>query len=258
MVEVTILGSSSGDPSPDRACSSLLVNTGDRLYQFDAGEGVSASILKNGIDHSQIRAIIISHSHADHIAGLFLEVQMMYLAGRKEPMRIYLPHEAVEPVRQFMLAAYLLPEKLGFEIGLYSLDEIQGIDDDLIAFYAHNNRHLESYKEIIKDNGYPNRMQCYSFAVIADEKKIVYSGDVKSFDDYAPLLNDCRLLITEGFHVDLEKMLAEAAQKGIDRIVLTHLRNEDYNRQETIKSLAEKNGIRRFEIAFDGLKIRIS
>lgn len=258
MVEITILGSSSGDPSPDRACSSLMIDTDNHLYQFDAGEGVSSSILKNGIDHSRIRAIIVSHAHADHLAGLFLEMQMMEVAGRKAPIRIYLPGEAVESVRQFLLASYLFPEKIGFEAGLYSLDEIQGMDDDLIAFYAHNNRHLERYQEVIREGGYSNRMQSYSFAVIADEKKIVYSGDVKSFNDYAPLLNDCRLLITEGYHVEIEKILIEAGKKGIDRLLLTHLRSEDYARQDAIRTMAEKYGIKRFEIASDGLKFRLS
>jgi ribonuclease BN (tRNA processing enzyme) len=258
MVEITILGSSSGDPSPDRACSSLMIDTDNHLYQFDAGEGVSASIMKNEIDHSLIRAIVISHAHSDHIAGLFLELQMMYLSGRKDSLRIYLPEESVEPVRQFMLATYLFPEKVGFEIGLHSLDEIQGMDDDLIAFYAHNNRHLEAYNEIVREGGYPNRMQSYSFAVIADERKIVYSGDVKSFHDYAPLLNDCRLLITEGYHVEIEKILMEAGKKGIDRLLLTHLRSEDYAREDAIRTMAEKYGIKGFEIASDGLKFRLS
>jgi ribonuclease BN (tRNA processing enzyme) len=42
MAEIIIIGSSSGDPSPDRANASLVLNSGNELYQFDAGEGFSS------------------------------------------------------------------------------------------------------------------------------------------------------------------------------------------------------------------------
>ena len=84
MAEIIITGSSCGDPSPDRATASFILKTGNELYQFDAGEGFSSSILRQKIDHSDIGTIFLSHGHADHFTGLFLEIQMMHLAKRNQ------------------------------------------------------------------------------------------------------------------------------------------------------------------------------
>ena len=102
MAGIIIVGSSSGDPSPDRANASLILNAGNELYQFDAGEGFSSSLLRLKLNHSDIGTIFISHGHADHIAGLFLEIQMMHLAKRTRPLSIHMPEELVDPIRKFL------------------------------------------------------------------------------------------------------------------------------------------------------------
>ena len=257
MVEITILGSSAGDPSPGRACASLLIDVGGKSYQFDAGEGVSSSILKNKIDHSAIVAIFISHTHPDHIAGLFLELQMMHLAGRDEPITIFVPDEAEKVIRKFMLTTYLFPEKMRFDIMIEPVRPDQVFGDERMTVYAHANSHLEGYRDSIEKGGYTNRMQSYSFIVEAGRKKIVYSGDVGSFDDYAGLLDGCNLLITEGFHIDYEAAFSKAAEIGLDHIILTHLLAGEYREPDHIKALAMKYGIEDLRIADDGLRVKI-
>ncbi len=257
MVEITILGSSAGDPSPDRACASLLIEIQGKLYQFDAGDGVSSSILKNKIDHSKIGTILISHMHPDHITGLFLELQMMYLAKREEPIVIFIPEEAEEAVKKFMLATYLFPEKMGFDIAVRSVRPGRFFEDENIAVFAHANSHLIKNRGLIGTARYPNRMQSYSFIIKVDQKKIVYSGDVGSFDDYADLLSDCDLLITEGFHIDYEATFARAAEIGLNHIILTHLPADEYRQPDHIIALATKYGIEDLHIAGDGLRVKI-
>lgn len=257
MAEIAILGSSAGDASPDRACASLLIEVPGKSYQFDAGDGVSSSILKNKIDHSKINAVFISHMHADHITGLFLELQMMRLAERQEPMRIFIPDEAEEAIRKFMLATYLFPEKMGFDVMIDPMRSDPVYRDEIMTVSARTNSHLEGYRDIIEKAGYANRMQSHSFVIEVDGKKIVYSGDVGSFDDYADLLVDCNLLITEGFHIDYEETFSEAAKLGLNDIILTHMPADAYRQPDRIKALAAKYGIERLHIAHDGLRMAI-
>lgn len=257
MAEITILGSSSGNPSPDRANASLILKAGDGIYQFDAGEGFSSSALRHNIDHHKIKAIIISHMHPDHTAGLFLEIQMMYLAKRTAPLAVLLPEEGIAAVKGFMLAGYLFPERLGFDLSIKPIRPDPAFRDGNVAVYVRANTHLSHYRKSIEDGGYPNLMQSYSYVIKADARKIIYSGDIGSFDDYADLLDGCDLLITEGLHVDIETLFEKSAQSGLKRIVLTHLSADMFRKPESILTLAAKWGIDEVQVAEDGMKLDI-
>jgi ribonuclease Z len=110
MNRIVFTGTASGFPSPDRACSSFVLQLGDKLYQFDAGEGFSNSVQRLKINFNQITQVFISHLHPDHITGIFLELQLMYLAGRRMPLEIYVPDEGVESLEKAARLFYLFKE----------------------------------------------------------------------------------------------------------------------------------------------------
>jgi len=257
MAEIIITGSSSGDPSPDRANASFILKTGNELYQFDAGEGFSSSVLRQKIDHSDIGTIFLSHGHADHFTGLFLEIQMMHLAKRNQQLSIYMPEELIEPIKNMLAAAYMFPERLGFEIAFNPVKPDPVFRDDNIAVYARANSHLKQYEQDINENAYDNKMQSYSYVIKTDGVKIIYSGDIGSLSDYADLLDDCDLLITEGLHLDLEELFELSANSGLRRLILTHLSSQMYADPEPIKTLATKHGLTNLIIAHDGLKFTV-
>ena len=257
MARVTILGSSSGIPSSDRNSSSLILECGESLYQFDAGDGVSSAILKHKFDQHKIKTILISHTHPDHITGLFLELQMMLVNKRSAPLTVYMPDEVIEAFQKFMIAVYVFPERLGFDLAIKPVKPDPVFRDKNIAVYARANSHLHPYKDSIEKAGHPNRMQSYSYVIRTGDKKIIYSGDVGSFDDYADLLDDCDLLITEGAHVDHEALFVRSSQCGLKRIVLTHLLAPMYANPEPIRALAAKYGIADLRIAEDGIVVEI-
>lgn len=257
MAKITILGSSSGIPSADRNSSSLILECGGRLYQFDAGDGVSRALLSNSIDYKSISAIIVSHTHPDHIAGLFLELQMMLVNKRQEPLIVYLPEEVIEAVRQFMSAVYVFPERLGFDLTFRPVKPDPVYRDDQIAVYARANTHLDHYKNNIEQYGYANRMQSYSYVIKTADKKIIYSGDIGSLDDYSDLLDDCDLLITEGAHLDQEELFRKSSEGGLNKIVLTHLLDPMYADPGPIRTLAAKYGVTDLRIAEDGMTLEI-
>ncbi len=251
------MGSAAGDASPRRVNSSFLLNAGGKYYQFDAGEGCSVAMKRLKIDHSKIAFVFITHMHADHISGLFMEIQMMFLAGRKEPLPIYLPAEAKEAVEQFMQATYLFEEKMGFDIPVRPIVPDPFFRDDNITVYARANSHLENYGEYVESGKYRNQLQSYSFVIKTDNKKMIYSGDLGSAEDYADLLDGCDLLITEGLHVDLEKLLEHVGAHGVKQLVLTHLTDKMYGKPAQFLDLARKYGITNVHLAEDGLKLKI-
>ena len=81
-----ILGTCSGtEPMPGRHHMAFAIEAGERLYWFDAGENSAYTAHLMGVDLLALRAIIISHSHLDHIDGLpHLLFTLMKLNRRTE------------------------------------------------------------------------------------------------------------------------------------------------------------------------------
>ena len=226
---ITILGSSSGMPSPSRFCSSFLLETDKEKYLFDAGEGVSFSLLRNRIDFNQINFVFITHSHIDHLGGLFLLIQMMHLTQRKTPLNIHLPQEALEGVESFLRTLYLFKEKLTLKLNLYPIKPNFTFKNEEITVNTYLNRHLLGNEEVIREYGFPNRMQSFCFVVswsagsTGDEKKMIYSGDILSSDDLANLIFDADLVITECTHPRLEKLLSLMKESKVNSAIFTHI-----------------------------------
>lgn len=86
---VTILGSSSAQPTLTRFPTSQVVSLNERLYLVDCGEGTQIQLRKFGMKIGKINHIFISHLHGDHIFGLPGLISTMALAGKKGELHIY-------------------------------------------------------------------------------------------------------------------------------------------------------------------------
>lgn len=260
---IIILGSSSGMPSPSRFCSSFLLETEKGKYLFDAGEGVSFSLLRNKIDFNRINFIFITHSHIDHLGGLFLLIQMMHLTQRKTPLNIYLPQEAQAGVENFLRTLYLFKEKLTLRLNLYPIKPNFVFKNEEITINAYLNRHLLGNEEVIREYGFPNRMQSFCFAVswsagsTGDEKKVVYSGDILSSDDLADIIFDADLVITECMHPRLEKLLSLMKESKVKSAIFTHIPVELEGNEEIILEKAREFDFDNLLIAQDGMVVDI-
>ncbi|MEZ5229838.1 MAG: MBL fold metallo-hydrolase [Acidimicrobiales bacterium] len=71
---VTLLGTGSPMPSPDRAGPATLVSAGEGAdaehYLVDAGRGVLMRLAALGLGAPNLAAVLITHLHSDHITDL--------------------------------------------------------------------------------------------------------------------------------------------------------------------------------------------
>jgi len=70
MIDVALLGPGGTLPLPDRFLSAVLVRCGGQLVLIDCGEGTQVSLRKLGWGLKDIGTILLTHFHADHVAGL--------------------------------------------------------------------------------------------------------------------------------------------------------------------------------------------
>ena len=70
MLTITLLGTGSPMPDPDRAGPATLISSGDEHYLVDAGRGVLMRMAGAGVGAGQLHAVLLTHLHSDHITDL--------------------------------------------------------------------------------------------------------------------------------------------------------------------------------------------
>jgi ribonuclease Z len=109
MIDVALLGTGGMMPLPGRWLSSLLIRVKGHLTLFDCGEGTQIAWRNSGWGFRRLGAICISHTHADHVAGLPGLLHAVANAGRTEPIEVFGPAGTGEVVRALRMIAPVLP-----------------------------------------------------------------------------------------------------------------------------------------------------
>jgi ribonuclease Z len=69
-MEITLLGTGSPLPSPDRAGPATLITAGDETILVDCGRGVVMRLAGAGVVPIALSAVFLTHLHSDHISDL--------------------------------------------------------------------------------------------------------------------------------------------------------------------------------------------
>jgi ribonuclease Z len=117
MIDVVLLGTGGMLPLPNRWLSSLLVRAEGEVVLLDCGEGTQIAWRQAGWSFRRLGAICISHTHADHIAGLPGLLHAVSNARRTEPLDIFGPAGLDAVVRGLRSIAPVLP----YEVRVHEL-----------------------------------------------------------------------------------------------------------------------------------------
>ena len=84
-LKVVVCGSRSPLPSPGRAEACILVEAGDDIYIFDLGNGSMDNLTQYQVPWPNVKAVLITHMHSDHIADLPDAHLQSWVQGRNSP-----------------------------------------------------------------------------------------------------------------------------------------------------------------------------
>ncbi len=93
-----------GSPFPDinRAGPCIVVAAGKHLYIVDAGDGAARNISLMGFQIGKVDAILLTHFHSDHIAGLGEMMLQRWVGGSNtKPVTVIGPEGVEEVVKGF-------------------------------------------------------------------------------------------------------------------------------------------------------------
>ncbi len=106
MMTIHFLGTSAGIPTRERGLPAILIKYNEDRFLFDCGEGTQRQLMIKNLKFMRIKAVFITHWHADHFAGLPGLIQTMSMEGRKKPLYIYGPEGTVGFVEKLLSIGY--------------------------------------------------------------------------------------------------------------------------------------------------------
>lgn len=97
-MEAFVLGSGGSMPLPNRHLTSVMLRREGEVFLFDAGEGTQVSLRALNLKWKKISAILISHTHADHVTGLPGMLMLSSQVDREDPLYVIGPPRIAEYV----------------------------------------------------------------------------------------------------------------------------------------------------------------
>lgn len=88
-VKLTILGSGSAMPTPQRFHTAQLLEMRGKQFLIDCGEGTQNKLIQNGIHTARLNHIFISHLHGDHCFGLMGLISTLGMLRRTGDIEIH-------------------------------------------------------------------------------------------------------------------------------------------------------------------------
>jgi ribonuclease BN (tRNA processing enzyme) len=223
MSTLHLLGTGSGLINPARHASACLYETGAGDLLFDCGEPVAATLAGRGYDWGRLRAVVLSHTHADHLGGLPMLIQQIHLARRAEPLTLVAPAEFAARVRDHLGLFYLFTERLGFELAVHPAEAGRPLPIGDVEIQPVPTAHLAHYRDALRGLDYFNACAAFGYRVTRAGTCWFYSGDLGSFGDIRGHLDGCRLAVIDSTHIGQAEVFDWAAAHRATLVILSHV-----------------------------------
>lgn len=256
-MKIHIWGCLSGtEPMPGKHHTSWALEKDGFFWWFDAGENCSRMAHLQGYDVRKIKKLFISHSHGDHFGGLynlFLTMRKLNsLEQNKGPLVIETIVPDVELIELTVKMMDILRNPNSLDVRVTQTAPGILCDNDGVTVECIRNHHIEPDAE--------GRGGSYSFRIKAENRTIIFSGDVRSTADIAPFLEEgCDVLLMETGHHSAPKLCLEWKEKGyrIGKVVFLHHGREILRDQDHTAGLCAINWGEPVIIAHDGMELEL-
>ncbi len=218
MAKLIVLGSSASVPDAEHDTVSLALRGSDWAVLIECGGSPIQKLAQLGVGLEDLRAVILSHRHPDHLYGLPALVQGLWIGGREAPLPIYGPVQALDRARallelleladregMFAVEWFPVPLRQGREVGAWGEVRVTAApvvhgDNDTLALRF--------------ENGSTGRA-------------IVYSADTEPCPAVVRLAAGAELLIHEATgeypgHSTPAEAAEVAREAGVEQLALIH------------------------------------
>lgn len=228
----------SDNPKDKRLRSSIMVSSATTTLVVDTTPDFRQQMLR--IDNNRLHAILFTHPHKDHIAGL--DDVRAYNYFQQQPMDVYANSLTAEALKREF--AYVFADKKypGIpEINLYEIDETAFTIGDI---------------DIIPFTVWHHKMPVYGFRF----GNFVYITDANRIDPSAyPKIQGAEVIVLNALrkekhlsHFTLDEAVALALELGMPAAYFTHISHQ-LGRHDDIDAILPPH----IRLGYDGLKVHI-
>ena len=221
-MRITILGTAPGKSLLGKSHTAFLLEDADKKFLLDCGEGTTQKILAKHLAGDELDGIIISHLHPDHVSGIFMLMQTLYLNKRKKELFIFLPESQGE-FKAFLNTIYIFNTRLSYNINIQLYEENSFLE---IGIYPFKNTHLSGYKDILEKSHLQNKLLSYSFIIKGKSKSLLLTSDIRSAEDIKGHIDKCEVMILDGIHPSYQPIKKLLKESNIE-VYITHGYYED-------------------------------
>jgi ribonuclease BN (tRNA processing enzyme) len=223
IMKLHILGCGDAFGSGGRHQSGYLIQAGDRLLLLDCGPTALLAMKRAGFDPRRLDAVILSHLHGDHFAGLpFFFIDYLYRQPKNDPLVIAGPPGTEEKVR-----------------GLFQIMYGGGRDKDLppVCFQILTpDRPAQVAGVDVQPFHVPHQTHEISLGlkIAYQGKQMLFSGDSLWSETFIEQARGVDLFLCEcsfyreqpGMHVNYQALQANLPRLQCRQLLLTHLGEE--------------------------------
>lgn len=124
MIDVMLLGNGAMMPLPDRYLSATLFRTGSHMHLIDCGEGTQVAMRQHGWGFKRLDSILLTHFHADHIAGIPGLMHTLAHSGKTDPLHIVGP----KATYQIIEGLFIIVGQLPFDVFIHEMEQGSELD----------------------------------------------------------------------------------------------------------------------------------
>ena len=213
MSSITLLGTGTCQIEHERRASSVLLELDGTYILFDCGHGVVQRLLDVGVRHNQVKQIVLSHFHPDHVSDLvpFLQAGAW---SRRDPR--------------------------DSDIHIYGPQGVRRVVDGLVDVFGLNSFQRPSYSLVVHEldeERFTIDSQSFEFISLPPAgnhglrftvhgKQYAITGDSYFHAEEIAFLEDTDLAIIDSGHIEDENIVDLALTSRARHIVCSHLYRE--------------------------------
>ncbi|HEY7435666.1 MAG TPA: MBL fold metallo-hydrolase [Methylomirabilota bacterium] len=240
-VTVRFVGSGDSFGSGGRFQTCILVDGPACRFAVDFGASSLIALAQQGIEPNSIDAVLLTHLHGDHAAGVpFLLIDAMLAARRTRPLTIAGPREMRRRMDAIREALFPGSHAMTPRFPLDWIEMEAGRPHPVLDLVVtpERARHTE------ETNPTALRIQ-------VGDKTICYTGDTEWTDEVARAARDADLLVAECYfydkpvkwHLNYPDITAHAGHVGARRLILTHMSREMLARAADVPEQCAHDGL---------------
>lgn len=251
-MHVTLLGTGTSFPDPERVQSGVLLETEDFTFLLDNGSGTLHRLTQTEIELTDLSAVLFTHFHVDHCSDFLPLYQTLWLQEYDKTLEVYGSadiHDWLKGINEVSFP-YLL-DRISTKV--IELAEHDRLDFGGVTIEAHPTCHSDQDSR--------------AFKVEADGASLVYTGDTSACEEVIKMAKDVDVLIhecnwldgdhREGVHTtpsDLNQVVSEAQP---EKVILVHVSPPVVRERDSVVEIVGKSNNAEVIMGEDLLEIQL-